>query len=106
MKDKELFEFFVKHLKMTESLIPELEHCIGLEKQDMSAKAKKLSRSAASLIVMDLTIHRRLLQRFKQNQFLSVNLVDEYERRLQHIQDKAKSITIRENLQRTDWSPK
>lgn len=102
LDDAELFEFFKRYLKMTESLIPKLEYCIDLEKHNVKAKEAKVSRSIASIIVKDVATHKILLQSLERSQFLSTsNIVEEYRQKLQHIQDKAKEITIRENLKWT-----
>lgn len=99
LNDEDLFKLVKMNMKIIERSIPELEHCIDLEKRGMKTEEEiKLTRSSISLTIETIAIQKRLLQRLERSKFLSASIIEAYRTRVQKIQDKAKEITIRENL--------
>lgn len=98
LTEKELYESLCIIMRLVEGLLEELEDVMDIEKRHASTRDAQLTRKIISWIIADCQIARRYLERLEKSQHFSKYLALHYRQKIQQALDKAKEITIRENL--------
>lgn len=98
LNNDELLEIFNKGMKLREEMLSGLEYAIKLEKQNPILKKGELPKFAIMTLLGNEIILKRLLQKFRQDHYITTGLIDKYWEKIDATRDRVREITIRENL--------
>lgn len=98
LNNDELLEIFNKGMNLREEMLSGLEYAIKLEKQNPILKKGELPRFAIMTILGNEIILKRLLQKFREDHYITTGLIDKYWEKIEETRDKVREITVRENL--------